>query len=150
MIRVCARDKNCFSSREKSLQSDHWRSRLRLKRLFSLPLSHQNRTTFYVGLRWFYSYTAPPILSQRSAKAKAIKGAKGGYFSCNQTVRRYSQSHLRGPRKEGIALHWKKYWPASVFSQIKSAYSHLYTEIFMQLCIASDWNYQQFMSKKNE
>lgn len=150
MIRVCARDKNCFTSREKSPQSDHWRSRLRLKRLFSLPLSHQNRTTFFVGLRWICSYTTTSFLSWRSAKAKAVKGAKGGHFSCNQTVRRYSQSHLRGPQKEGIVLHWKKYWPASVFSQIKSAYSHLYTEIFMQLCIASDWNYQQFIGKKSE
>ena len=150
MIRVCARDKNCFTSREKSPQSDHWRSRLRLKRLFSLPLSHQNRTTFYVGLRWLGSCTTTSLLSQRSAKAKAVKGAKGGHFSCNQTARRYSQSHLRGPRKEGTVLHRKKYWPASVFSQIKSAYSHLYTEIFMQLCIASDWNYQQFIGKKSE
>lgn len=150
MIRVCARDKNCFTSREKSPQSNHWRSRLRLKRLFSLPLSHQNRTTFYVGLRWLGSYTTTSLLFRRSAKAKAVKGAKGGRFSCNQTARRYSQSHLRGPRKEGIVLHWKKYWPASVFSQIKSAYSYLYTEIFMQLCIASDWNYQQFIGKKSE
>ena len=150
MIRVCARDENCFTSRDKSPQSDHRHSRLWLKRLFSLPLSHQNRTTFFVGLRWICSYTTTSFLSWRSAKAKAVKGAKGGHFSCNQTVRRYSQSHLRGPQKEGIVLHWKKYWPASVFSQIKSAYSHLYTEIFMQLCIASDWNYQQFIGKKSE
>lgn len=150
MIRVCARDKNCFSSRDKCPQSDHRHSRLLLKRLFSLPLSHQNRTTFSVGLRWLCSYTTTSLLSRRSAKAKAVKGAKGGHFSCHQTVRRYSQSHLRGPRKEGIALHWKKYWPASVFSQIKSADSHLYTEIFMQLCIAVDWNFQQFMSEKSD
>lgn len=86
MIRACARDKNCFTSREKSPQSDHWRSSLRLKRLFSLPLSHQNRTAFYVGLRWLCSYTTTSLLSRRSAKAKAVKGAKGGRFSCNQTV----------------------------------------------------------------
>lgn len=150
MIRVCARDKNFFASRDKNSQSDHWRSRLRLKRLFSLLLSHQNRATFFVGLRWFCSYTTTSLLSRRSAKAKAVKGAKGGHFSCNQTARHYSQPHLRGPRKEGTGLHRKKYWPASVFSQIKSAYSHLYTEIFMQLCIASDWNYQQFIGKKSE
>ena len=150
MIRVCARDKNCFASRDKNSQSDHWRSRLRLKRLFSLPLSHQNRVTFFVGLRWICSYTTTSFLSRRSAKVKAVKGAKDGHFSFNQTARHYSQSHLRGPRKEGTGLHWKKYWPASAFLQIKSAYSDLYTEIFMQLCIASDWNYQQFIGKKSE
>ena len=150
MKKVCARDKNCFTSRDKNSQSDHWRSRLRPKRLFSLLLSHQNRATFSVGLRWFCSYTTTSLLSQRSAKAKAVKGAKGRHFSFNQTARHYSQPHLQGPRKEGTDLHRKKYWPASVFSQIKSAYSHLYTEIFMQLCIASDWNYQQFIGKKSE
>ena len=140
MKRVCARDKNCFTSRDKSPQTVHWRNRLRLKRLFSLPLPHQNRSTSSGGLRWLCSYTTTSLLSRRSAKAKAVKGAKDGHFSFNQTARHHSQPHLRGPRKEGTDLHRKKYWPASVFSQIKSAYSHLYTEIFMQLCIVLTGN----------
>jgi len=48
--------------------------------LFSLLLSHQNRATFFVGLRWFCSYTTTSLLSQRSAKAKAVKGVKADTF----------------------------------------------------------------------
>ena len=134
MKKVCARDKNCFASRDKNSQSDHWRSRLRLKRLFSLPLSHQNRVTFFVGLRWFCSYTTTSLLSRRSAKAKAVKGAKGGHFSCNQTARHYSQPHPREPRKEGTGLHWKKYWPASAFFANKiSLQPSLYRDFYATL-----------------